>query len=193
MHNPCENLCIVALGANLPSSAGPPEVTLREAASRLFTMFAADDRSSCRLSSLYRSEPTDCPPDTPDFTNAIAILPLPSIDPQAADAQDFLRQLLHIEAHYGRDRSTHPLSRPLDLDLIAYGSLITRLTTPPPLTLPLPQAHLRPFVLHPLTELLPDYCLPGTSATAQDLLRRLPTTPEATRIRKKLQFLVNRC
>ena len=166
-----QDICIVALGANIPSPAGSPEVTLHNAASRLFSMFAKADPSPGRLSSLYRSTPVDCPPGTPDFINAVAILPLPPMD-----AQDFLRHLLKLEADYGRDRQSHEQthSRPLDLDLIAYGPLITHLNSPPPLILPHPRAHLRRFVLDPLTELLPDYRLPGIPTPIPQLLNHLP-------------------
>jgi 2-amino-4-hydroxy-6-hydroxymethyldihydropteridine diphosphokinase len=61
--------------------------------------------------------------------------------------------------------------RPLDLDLIAYGAKRNR----PALTLPHPRAHLRRFVLEPLSEIAPDLVLPGQRHTVVELLASLPT------------------
>jgi 2-amino-4-hydroxy-6-hydroxymethyldihydropteridine diphosphokinase len=61
--------------------------------------------------------------------------------------------------------------RPLDLDLVAFGNE-TRAT--PVLTLPHPRAHLRRFVLQPLSEIAPDLILPGQTKTVAQLLKELP-------------------
>jgi 2-amino-4-hydroxy-6-hydroxymethyldihydropteridine diphosphokinase len=60
--------------------------------------------------------------------------------------------------------------RPLDLDLIAYGSQ-TRDTES--LKLPHPRAHLRRFVLQPLSELAPSLVLPGQARSIAELLAGL--------------------
>jgi 2-amino-4-hydroxy-6-hydroxymethyldihydropteridine diphosphokinase len=57
------------------------------------------------------------------------------------------------------------------LDLIAFGSE-TRAT--PSLVLPHPRAHLRRFVLQPLSEVAPDFVLPGQSVNVTHLLAVLP-------------------
>jgi 2-amino-4-hydroxy-6-hydroxymethyldihydropteridine diphosphokinase len=45
------------------------------------------------------------------------------------------------------------------------------------LTLPHPRAHLRRFVLQPLSEIAPDLVLPGQEAAVARLLERLPKDP----------------
>ena len=67
--------------------------------------------------------------------------------------------------------------RPLDLDLIAFGSE-TRASKN--LTLPHPRAHQRRFVLQPLSEIAPDLILPCQAKTVLRLLRDLPVTAELT-------------
>jgi 2-amino-4-hydroxy-6-hydroxymethyldihydropteridine diphosphokinase len=65
--------------------------------------------------------------------------------------------------------------RPLDLDLIAFGP---QTRSRPSLVLPHPRAHLRRFVLQPLSEVSPNYVLPGQSFDVTHLLAALP--PDAT-------------
>ncbi|MGI9249916.1 MAG: 2-amino-4-hydroxy-6-hydroxymethyldihydropteridine diphosphokinase [Pseudohongiellaceae bacterium] len=179
------HFCVVALGANLPSLAGTPAETLSRAILDLTALAPSssppppttDNATTAQISSLYTSDPVDCPPHTPEFVNAIIALPLlPNLN-----AHQFLQQLLTLETSYGRQREPHSRSRCLDLDLIAYGeaSLHT-----PDLTLPHPEAHRRRFVLAPLAEILPDYRLPGQSATARQLLARLPQSPAVRRLKK---------
>jgi 2-amino-4-hydroxy-6-hydroxymethyldihydropteridine diphosphokinase len=57
------------------------------------------------------------------------------------------------------------------LDLIAYGAE-TRKT--PELILPHPRAHLRRFVLQPLSEIAPDLVMPGQTRSVLDLICDLP-------------------
>ena len=105
-------------------------------------------------SSVIQTAPVDCPPGSPIFLNAvIALRPLPGETPET-----LLGKLQDLEREFGRKPKTvmnEP--RPLDLDLIAFGS---ETRTTPELTLPHPRAHLRRFVLAPLNELAPDLILP---------------------------------
>lgn len=76
-------------------------------------------------------------------------------------APSVLLSYLHaIEARHGRDRAAEPRwgSRTLDLDLIAYGDVVS---ADPDLTLPHPRAAERSFVLEPWLALDPDAVLPG--------------------------------
>lgn len=159
----CSQLAIVALGANLASTAGAPADTLRAVFEELRQL------GSVQASSLRTSKPENCPPGSPDFVNAIALI--------AVDADLHPRQLLEylqsMEQRYGRERGTQQPAnapRPLDLDLISLGSWIL---TEPELTLPHPRAEQRRFVLEPLHELLPNYVLPGTDVPVHELLLRL--------------------
>ena len=73
---------------------------------------------------------------------------------------------------FGRQAKKVPNEpRPLDLDLIAFGAE-TRDT--PELILPHPRAHLRRFVLQPLSEIAPELVLQGQGKTVADLLAELP-------------------
>lgn len=146
----------VALGSNLGDS---PAVIIR-AMDQLELMSA----EPLRRSSLWRSEPVGCPPGSPSFINAVVGL-LPRSD---ATPETLLARLQDLEKEFGRrPKRVHNEPRPLDLDLIVFGSLI-RATAQ--LTLPHPRAHLRRFVLDPLVELAPDLVLPGQSKTARELL-----------------------
>ena len=69
--------------------------------------------------------------------------------------------------------------RSLDLDLIAFGSEIRNTQE---LVLPHPRAHLRRFVLQPLSEIAPDLILPGQSKTVVKLLAGLPDKEIVTRL-----------
>jgi 2-amino-4-hydroxy-6-hydroxymethyldihydropteridine diphosphokinase len=109
----------------------------------------------------------DCPPGSPHFINAVA-----GLEPRAGETPaTLLRQLRALEEKFGR-QPKKILNEPrlLDLDLIAFGS---RTMNSADLTLPHPRAHLRRFVLQPLSEIAPDFILPGQTKTAQQLLRGL--------------------
>lgn len=150
---------IVALGANLAGSCGPPERTVREAMRRLSALSSVEPRCS----SLWRSRPVDCPPGSPDFINAVVALQPPGhMTPLA-----LLEQLQRIEQEFGRQRGAgRNAPRVLDLDLIAWG---TRRSATATLELPHPRAHERAFVLLPLAEVAPHLVLPGHRKPARAL------------------------
>jgi len=162
--------CVVSLGANLPSAMGMPAETLLLAADRLSEM----STGPLLRSSLYRTAPLGCPPDTPDFINAVVSLELP----QNAQAADFLHDLLRLEREFGRSRNQ--ISRVLDLDLISFGD---QQYCTPQLTVPHPRAHLRRFVLQPLVEICPDLVLAGFSKSARELLRELDDNSSVKQIK----------
>jgi 2-amino-4-hydroxy-6-hydroxymethyldihydropteridine diphosphokinase len=119
-------------------------------------------------SSLWQTAPVDCPPASPAFVNAVVGLrPCDNETPET-----LLAKLQALEKEFGR-RPKKVLNepRPLDLDLIAFGS--ERRATRQ-LTLPHPRAHERRFVLQPLSEIAPDLVLPGQSRSVAELLHRLP-------------------
>jgi 2-amino-4-hydroxy-6-hydroxymethyldihydropteridine diphosphokinase len=156
---------IIALGANL----GPARRTIL-LAMRALQQFSDDP---LRMSSLFRTDPVDCPPGSAKFVNAVVgLVPRPEETPES-----LLAKLQALEKEFGRAPKTvlnEP--RPLDLDLIAFAGE-TRATKK--LNLPHPRAHLRRFVLQPLNEIAPDLLLPGRSRTVSELLRELP--PEASK------------
>jgi 2-amino-4-hydroxy-6-hydroxymethyldihydropteridine diphosphokinase len=146
----------VALGSNLGDSLQ----IIRAAMDRLQQV----SHTPVIRSSLFRSAPVDCPPGSSDFVNAVVgLVPMLGETPES-----LLGKLQTLEHEFGRQPKKVPNeSRPLDLDLIAFG-VETRDAVN--LTLPHPRAHLRRFVLQPLAEIAPELILPGQTATVTGLL-----------------------
>ena len=161
-------LAIVALGSNL----GDSRQIILDVLARLQSFSDAPVLKS----SLWQTSPVGCPPDSPKFVNAIA-----SLAPQKNETpESLLEKLRKLEREFGRAPKTvlnEP--RPLDLDLIAFGRE-TRDTAE--LVLPHPRAHLRRFVLQPLSEIAPDLILPGQGKTVSQLLAGLPDDETVTRL-----------
>jgi 2-amino-4-hydroxy-6-hydroxymethyldihydropteridine diphosphokinase len=152
----------IGMGANLPSSAGPPQATLAAALERL----AALGRIAAK-SSLYSTEPVGYS-DQPRFMNAVVALETD------ADARRLLEALMRIEKEFGRDRAHAILNGPrtLDLDILLFGDCVI---DEPGLHLPHPRLAERAFVLVPLNEIAPEATEPRSGATVAELLRRLAT------------------
>jgi len=149
----------IALGSNLGNS--------RQIFAQVIARLQEFSDLPLLRSSLFETTPVDCPPGSPNFVNAVA-----GLVPRAGETPESLHAKLQaLEKEFGRQPKTVPNEpRPLDLDLIAFGSE-TRNT--PELTLPHPRAHSRKFVLQPLAEIAPDFILPGQTKTAAQLLVRL--------------------
>ena len=127
-------------------------------------------------SSLWQTSPVDCPPGSPLFVNAVAAL-VPGVE---ETPESLLAKLQTMEKEFGRQpKSVLNEPRPLDLDLIAYGS---EMRNTPDLILPHPRAHLRRFVLQPLNEIAPKLVLPGKTTTAVEYLRMLPSNEVLVRL-----------
>jgi 2-amino-4-hydroxy-6-hydroxymethyldihydropteridine diphosphokinase len=167
IHHP-SSLVFIALGSNL----GDSRKIVSDALARLQSFSDAPILKS----SLWQTSPVDCPPDSPRFVNAVA-----SLVPQKDETpESLLKRLRKVEKEFGRAPKTvlnEP--RPLDLDLIAFGRE-TRDTAE--LVLPHPRAHLRRFVLQPLSEIAPDLILPGQGKTVSQLLAGLPDDETVTRL-----------
>jgi endonuclease III/2-amino-4-hydroxy-6-hydroxymethyldihydropteridine diphosphokinase len=134
----------LGLGANL----GDPAATFRRAIAELRNAGLTD----VRVSGLYRTDPVDCPPGTPAFTNAAL----------TGGWHGTVRELLNvckgIEVQMGRPaRHGRNQSRTLDLDILMFGN---ERRQDADLTLPHPQLDDRLFVLAPLAEIAPDWRIP---------------------------------
>jgi 2-amino-4-hydroxy-6-hydroxymethyldihydropteridine diphosphokinase len=155
-----QKLAIVALGSNL----GDSRQIILEAMARLQT-FSGEP---ILKSSLWQTSPVDCPPGSPVFVNAIV-----GLVPRAKETpESLLKKLRAAEIKFGRKPKKIPNEpRPLDLDLIVFGD---EKCHSPELILPHPRAHLRRFVLQPLSEIARDLVLPGQTKSVLDLLCDLP-------------------
>ncbi|CAB4366680.1 unannotated protein [freshwater metagenome] len=144
---------VIALGANI----GNPKEQMDLAVALL-----RDATEVTAVSSYYSTKPVGGP-EQPDFLNAVCLLEseLPALD---------LLSLLHgIEKSLGRERTEKWGPRTIDLDLIQYGSLLSKADE---LELPHPRAHERRFVLEPWHEIEPDAVL-LTQGKISDLLAQL--------------------
>ncbi len=149
----------VALGANVPSQAGPPAVTLR----RALALMPRHGIQVHAVSPLYRSVAWPNPADPP-FVNAVVEVKarlLPG---------ELLKALLAIEKAFGRVRKRANEPRTLDLDLIDYGGLVSDAEQ---LMLPHPRMHERAFVLRPLADIAPAWRHPDTGEGILALLRNV--------------------
>ena len=152
-------MILIALGANLPSAAGPPAATLSSALGRLkqcgITILS--------VSSFYQT-PAWPDPSEPPYINAVV-----SIATRLQPGE--LLMLLHdVEAGFGRERGATNASRTLDLDLLDYDGRIVASD----LVLPHPRMAERSFVLAPLAEIAPGWQHPLTRQGAGELLAGLP-------------------
>lgn len=148
----------IALGANIPSAAGSPEVTLKAA-------LAALGKRGVQILKVSRFRQTDAWPDPsdPPFINAVAGIES-DLQPVA------LLGLLHeVETSFGRKRSVPNAPRSLDLDLIDYRGRVLR----GEVDLPHPRMAVRRFVLEPLAEVAPGWRHPVTGLPVEALLEAL--------------------
>lgn len=143
----------IGLGSNLGNPRAQVERAFDDLAAVESTRLAA-------RSSLYRSAPWGVT-DQPAFVNAVA-----EVDTRLAP-RELLQALLAIERRHGRVRDGLRWGpRTLDLDLLACGDLRIE---EPGLVLPHPQLPRRAFVLVPLAEIAPDFCVAG-AGRVRDLL-----------------------
>jgi 2-amino-4-hydroxy-6-hydroxymethyldihydropteridine diphosphokinase len=154
----------IALGSNLGDSVQ----ILREAIKALEQL----STEPLLQSSLWRTSPVDCPPDSSDFINAVVRIAPPSRE----SPESLLQKLQKIEREFGRrPKTVLNEARPLDLDIISFGG---ERRDSLELHLPHPRARLRRFVLAPLNEIAPDLVLPGLAHTISSLLLALPSGGE---------------
>jgi 2-amino-4-hydroxy-6-hydroxymethyldihydropteridine diphosphokinase len=152
-------MILIALGANLPSPAGPPRATLEEVLQEL----QRRNVSVLATSNFYESRAWPDPSD-PSFINAVAQI----------EAKRTPRQLLalmrEIEIMFGRTITRRNAPRTLDLDLLDYDGLVE---AGPPI-LPHPRLQERAFVLVPLSDIAPNWCHPVSGLSVSTLIAVLP-------------------
>ena len=147
----------IALGSNLGNSRQIFEQAIQQL---LEIHKGAPD--AFLVSSFYETLPVNCPPNSPDFLNAVIQLET------SLCSYDLIGFLQKIEAEAGRALPRiQNTPRTLDLDLLYHG---TNILTTDLLTLPHPRILEREFVLGPLSEIVPHFILPGWKKTAQEYL-----------------------
>jgi 2-amino-4-hydroxy-6-hydroxymethyldihydropteridine diphosphokinase len=157
-----EKSILIALGSNLshPTWGAPPAILMAA-----IEMLAQAGVSTRRCSSIWRSAAWPDPTDPPYANAVIAVATLlPPVDLLAA--------LHRIEAAFGRARGKLNAPRTLDIDLIAYGSLVHDGADGP--QLPHPRTQDRAFVLRPLAEVDPAWRHPISGTGIAALLAALP-------------------
>ena len=145
---------VVALGANI----GMPSEQMNLAIAML-----KEATEVIAISTFYTTKPVGGP-EQPDYINAVCILE------SELPALDLLSLLQGIEKSLGRERIERWGPRTIDLDLIQYGSLLSKAEE---LELPHPRAHERRFVIEPWHEIEPDAVL-LTHGKISELLAQLP-------------------
>ena len=154
------SVAVVALGSNLGDSTATLDEALADI--RALPLVRSVTPSSVISSIAITLDGPD--PSKPRYANAVAL-----VDTDLAPTV-LLAALNEIEARHGRVRDVRWGDRTLDLDIVAYGSVVS---ADPHLTLPHPRAHERDFVLDPWLEIDPDAVLPGLGRVS-DIRRDLP-------------------
>lgn len=154
-------MILIALGANLPSRFGTPDVTL----SRALDALAGAGIVTLKKSRLWATAPVPYDPAQPDYLNAVI-----SVDTRLGP-EDVMRALLFIEQDFGRVRTTLNAPRAIDLDLLAYGNRVMNTEF---LILPHPRMDMRAFVLMPLMDVAPEWEHPVFGTSLFDMVAGLP-------------------
>ena len=145
---------VVALGANLEEPRKAIELAIE---------LLKQSTDVIAISSMYETAPVGGP-EQDNYINAVVTLE------SELPAADLLALLHGIEKSMGRVRDERWGPRVIDLDLIQYGTLLSKSEE---LTLPHPRAHERRFVLEPWHEIDAD-ALWLTHGRIDQLLEQLP-------------------
>ncbi len=148
------NKIAIALGGNLGNS----EDIFCFAISEL----AKNGVKNIKMSALIKSKPENCPPNSPDFSNAALT------GEWAGTPQELLELCQKIEIAAGRpEKHDFNAPRTLDLDIILFGNKIVNTAN---LQIPHPRAVNRLFVLEPLAEIAPSWIFPNINKTIKQIL-----------------------
>lgn len=134
---------------------------------RAMQRLADDLLNDSRFSSIYESPPWGNPNQS-KYLNAVAV---GETDWKPPAIVNFLKS---VERELGREFSTQRNSaRSIDLDLVLYGE---QSWDSEGVTVPHPRIAERAFVLMPLSELCPEWLVPGSKLKVSELLSKLPAS-----------------
>ncbi len=163
MRNEAENTVLIALGANLESPRfGSPVATCKA----VLGMMEECEINVQECSRWFHSDPKPIS-DQPRFVNGVVKVKT-HLDPAA-----LLGVLLGIEADLGRIRGKENEARVIDLDLLAYGSLVMDGKSSG-LEIPHPRIQERAFVLFPLRDVAPNWRHPVSGRPLARMIAALP-------------------
>ncbi|HLZ63478.1 MAG TPA: 2-amino-4-hydroxy-6-hydroxymethyldihydropteridine diphosphokinase [Ktedonosporobacter sp.] len=111
------------------------------------------------ISSIYETEPVGYL-DQPHFLNLVCA------GKTRLSPQELLQASKGIEATLGRQPSFRNAPRPIDIDILLYDDVQIQQAN---LVVPHPRMKERAFVLVPLAEIAPEYVIPGSEQTVQEL------------------------
>ena len=176
---------LVALGGNVVSPYGPPELTLRAALAQIA-------RQIGNITGKSRFFCTPCFPAGagPDYVNAAV-----AVD-TTLDAAAIMAGLHEIEADFGRERVQRWGMRTLDLDLLALADLVLpdldthaawralpidlqQMRAPDQVILPHPRLQDRAFVLVPLADIAASWVHPILRQSVAQMLAARPLAERA--------------
>jgi len=131
-------------------------------------------------SSVYATKPVECPPESPDYYNAVVIFEY------EGSPQELLAQCKSHEKSEGRllDSASGILNapRPIDVDILYFGEQFVESAS---LVIPHPRIAQRRFVLEPLSEIRPNLILPNQKYGVSKILSMLDSLePPLTLITK---------
>ena len=124
------------------------------------------------FSSIYQTEPVDCPGDCDCFYNSTGIVNSTETPPHFLAALQTIEQEMGRTALASREKNA---ARPIDLDILFVDDLQIKTTD---LTVPHPRWSERHFVLVPLAEICGDEVKTGQTNSIDDILANLPPDAE---------------
>ena len=154
------NNIIIAVGGNLYSEDGlhPVEVCTKAINTLVKHSIIVEKKSKW-----YSSQPIP-KSNQPNFFNCVILAS------SNLSEYDVLKSLHQIENNFGRKRNLINEARTIDLDLIDYSSKVLQNNI---ITIPHPRAHLRKFVMGPLSEIYPNWIHPILKVNVYQILKCL--------------------
>ncbi len=165
------NMVYLSLGSNI----GDRESNLAQATMALSINFEISDIKS---SSYYETEPL-YHPDQPEFLNSIVRF---STTLKPFDVLDVIQK---VETMLGRPISRQKNQpRIIDIDILFHGDAMIETKE---LSIPHPMISLRKFILIPFAEIEPDFQIPHSNLTINDLIEHCPDNSRVIRHHMDIQ------